>query len=112
MVDRDLGCFLIRMEEGEYDAARPHHLHQTVDCLFQQRRGEELQGIPNQRGIETLIGKVERLSKEALAVLGDLLRLQVVAFAETLFNGGQNVVRRQPVTEIGYEADIGLAGAS
>ncbi len=112
MIDGDMGRFLIRLKEGEYEPARPHHLQQTVDRLFQQRRAEELQRIPNQRGIEALVGETEGLVKETLAVGRDLLRLQVVAFAEALLDRGQNVVRRQPMTEIGYEADIGLAGAS
>lgn len=59
VMDGDLGGFLIRLEEGEYEPARPHYPQQTVDRLLQQGRCQELQGIPNQRGIKALVWKAK-----------------------------------------------------
>lgn len=91
VVHRDAGGLLVRVEENEHRAARPHHAKQLCNRLLEQRRRQELERIPHQSAIEKLIRKFKSFIEKALRRARRLLALQEIV-AKAFLHRPDNVI--------------------
>ena len=110
VIHGDAGGFLVGIKKGEKRSARPHDAKQLGDSLLEERSGKKLQSVPDERAIERLIGKSERLIEKTLRLARGLLIFQKIV-AERFHHSSDDVVGRDAMAETGDEADVGLAGA-
>jgi hypothetical protein len=108
---RGLGLFF-GVEKRQQRRLRTQDAVQPVDGLLQQRRGQELEGVPDERAVESAVGKFQVFAQKQrgpfrIGLIGD----EIAAAAEGFFQGAQGVVGVDPVTHGSDEADIGLAGS-
>src|SRR5580658_3897282 len=100
------------MEEREQIRVRLQDMVQPVYRLLQQRRREKLQRIPDQGSIEALLLEIQGFcQKLGRARRIGLVRDKVAFRAERIFEGAQDVVGINPMSQRGDEVDVGLAGA-
>ena len=110
VVDRRAGGFFVGVEEEQHQAAWAHDAQQLRDGVFEHGRDKKLQGVPDERAVEGLVGKRQRLFDETLGITRGLLVFHEIG-AEALLHGADNVIRGNAVPETGDEGDVRLARA-
>jgi hypothetical protein len=110
VVHRNATGLLVSSKENQHEPAWPHYPEELSHELIQQRRNKKLERIPDQRAIKRLIGEREGLVHEALSRACDFLIFEKIS-GEALLHRGQNVVRRNAVSQARDEADIRLTRA-
>src|SRR5580700_3219965 len=111
VIKREPRGLFIGIKKGQNQAARTHHIEQTAHHLFNERGAQNLERIPDQRGVYARRREVQGLFDEAVAIRGHSLFVELLCRTEEFLDRSDQVFKTKTVSETGEKAQVGLARA-